>query len=57
MNDILTVCLAEFNNGWLFPSSGEWEVNSGLWEVGGISGKLWFALFAVATPLQWVTTV
>ena len=49
MNDILTVCLAEFNNGWLLPSSGQWEVNSGLWEVGGISGKLGYALLLVTT--------
>ena len=33
---------AIFNNGWFFPSSGEWEVNSGHWEVGRISGKLRF---------------
>ena len=40
--------MAEFNNGWLLPSSGEWEVNSGHWEVGRISGKLCFC-----SLLQW----
>ena len=29
---------AEFNNGWLLPSSGEWEVNSGQW---GMNSGQW----------------
>ena len=52
--------LAEFNNGWLLPSSGEWEVNSEQWASGSGQNQwetLFLLFFAVATQLQWVTKV